>query len=348
MKHFCPTRTACGLLLLLCLLISGAVIEIHAQQPALPASPEMAQGIQHYRQGNYREAVAALKTATKKNKNDAEAWHFLGLALHNQGKIKDARKAFERAISLRPDYAPSRAALAYMLLLTNKTAEAKAEAEQALRYDPQNPEANYIIAELQLREKAYEDAIQRTSEITRLYPEFAAAWLLRSQAVISQFVKARQDKKKTDDGNPGKLAEAAENLGKFLQLSTRKNDPALKLWREQLEGLKLYADLADKNNPARQVFTTDEVTTKPVLIYKEKASYTEAARTHKVVGSVLLAMIVDESGSVRSPLVLQSLPYGMTESAIKAASKMRWKPAEKDGKPVAVVLWYVEFSFNIY
>ena len=348
MKHFCPARPACGLLLLLCLLISGAVIETHAQQPAPPASPETAQGIQHYRQGNYNEAVAALKTATKKNKNDADAWHFLGLALHSQGKIRDARKAFERAISLQPDYAPSHAALAYMLLLTSKTAEAKAEADLALRYDPQNAEANYLVAELQLRERDYENAIRRASEINRLHPEFAAAWLVRSQAVMGQFVEARQEESRSADGGVTRLAEAAENLEKFLQLSGQKNDPAPKLWREQLEGLKRYADLADKNNPNRQVFTLDEVTTKPVILYKEKAGYTEAARNHGVVGAVVLAIIVDESGSVRSPLVLQSLPYGLTESAIKVALKMRWKPAEKDGRPVAAVLWKIEFSFNIY
>lgn len=348
MKHFCLIRLVCGWLLLLCLLVSGAVNEIHAQQPAPPASPETAQGIQHYRQGNYSEAVAALKTATKKNKNDAEAWHFMGLALHSQGKLKDARKAFELAISLRPDYAPSRAALAYMLLLTNKTGAAKDEAERALRSDPQNAEASYIMAELQLREKAYDDAIQRTGEITRLHPEFAAAWLLHSQAIIGQFVKARQNKGQADNGRITGMAEAVNSLNRFLQLSQGKNSAALKLWREQLEGLKLYAELADKTNPDPGVFNMSEVRTKPVLVYKEPVRYTDAARSHGTQGTVVIMMIIDETGIVRSPFAIQSLPDGLTESALRAASKMRWKPAEKDGKPVAVIMWSVEFTFNIY
>ena len=54
-------------------------------------------GIQLYQQGDAAGAVVALKTATKRNKNDIEAWYYLGLALERQNKPNDARKAHEKA-----------------------------------------------------------------------------------------------------------------------------------------------------------------------------------------------------------------------------------------------------------
>ncbi|HZS07872.1 MAG TPA: TonB family protein [Blastocatellia bacterium] len=336
-------------LLVLCLTPVGLINKVYAQPPQQATSGESARGIQLYNQGRDKEAVAALRAATKKNENDAEAWHFLGLALHHQGKPKDARKAFERAVRLRPDYVPARAGLAYMLLLENKHKDAVKEAEQALNYDPQNAEANYVVATVRLYEGAWEEVIQRTSEISKAHPEFPAAWVLKTQALVGLFAKGHQPEGKAGGTSDFRLlGEAAESLEKFLQLSPRGADPAMKFWREQLECLKMYASLADKTNPNPLITSYREATMKPVILHKERASYTEEARQNKVQGTVVLMMIVDENGRVRSPIALKPLPHGLTESCVRAAYAMRFKPAEKDGKPVAVILSAVEFSFEIF
>ncbi|HZS04328.1 MAG TPA: TonB family protein [Blastocatellia bacterium] len=90
------------------------------------------------------------------------------------------------------------------------------------------------------------------------------------------------------------------------------------------------------------------LSTKPVVLYKEKAKYTEEARQNKIQGVVLLSMIVTAEGTVRDVRVVRGLPDGLTESAIEAAKKMKFKPATKNGEPVATKLGSVEFSFNIY
>jgi cytochrome c-type biogenesis protein CcmH/NrfG len=338
--------TSLARIILLLLSLLGSAINAAAQQPS--AAEETKRGIQLYQQGNTKEAVRALRDATKKNKTDAEAWHFLGLALYDSGNARDARKAFEQAISLHTDFIPSRTGLAYLLLLTNQLNEARKEAEEALRFDPQNVEANYIIATVQLRENAFDEVIQRAREMSRHHPELAAPWLLRSQAIMGLFIEARLNKKKTDAASIRSLTEAADCLERFLQLSQWKDDPSLKLWREQLKGLKMYAELIDKKNSVHPVLSFSELTRKPKLIFYEKAPYTDLARNHEIEGVVKLMMIVDETGTVKSPVVLQSLPDGLTESALGVASKMRWKPGEEDGKPVSVILWTVEFFFKIY
>src|SRR5947209_17167132 len=60
-----------------------------------------AQGIELYKAGNITEAIKVLRVAVKQNKEDADAWHYLGLALLTNGAKNDARKAFEQAARLR-------------------------------------------------------------------------------------------------------------------------------------------------------------------------------------------------------------------------------------------------------
>lgn len=61
-------------------------------------SEETKRGIEFYNQGKDKEAIELLKTATKRNKEDIEAWHYLGLSYSRSGKKKDANRAYENAV----------------------------------------------------------------------------------------------------------------------------------------------------------------------------------------------------------------------------------------------------------
>ncbi len=89
------------------------------------------------------------------------------------------------------------------------------------------------------------------------------------------------------------------------------------------------------------------LTTKPVVLYKEKAKYTEEARQNKIQGVVVVSLVVTADGGVANIRVIRGLPDGLTEKAIEAAQHMKFKPATKNGDPVATKT-QVEFSFNIY
>lgn len=71
-------------------LIVGSPSSMFAQQP--PQTNEKERGIELYHKGDFNEAVKALQEAVKKQKNDPDAWHYLGLSLRDAGKLKDARK----------------------------------------------------------------------------------------------------------------------------------------------------------------------------------------------------------------------------------------------------------------
>lgn len=106
-------------------------------------------------------------------------------------------------------------------------------------------------------------------------------------------------------------------------------------------GLPLQSDVAEKT------YTGKEVDVKARLLSKPEPTYTEKARAKEVVGTVVLKVIFSSGGNVVGIRVVSGLPSGLTEQAIKAAKKIKFIPAMKDGKYVS--MWIqLEYNFNLY
>jgi len=85
---------------------------------------------------------------------------------------------------------------------------------------------------------------------------------------------------------------------------------------------------------------------KPVRLRAPTPQYTDAARTNKTQGTVIMRVLVGADGDVKQVRVVRGLPDGLTEQAIAAARQAKFKPAMKDGKPVPY--WMViQMDFNI-
>lgn len=69
------------------------------------------------------------------------------------------------------------------------------------------------------------------------------------------------------------------------------------------------------------------------ITFKPRPVYTEEGRRLKVEGEVLLEVVFTATGQIRIQRVVQGLGHGLDESAIKAAEKIQFKPALKDGQP---------------
>ncbi|MCS6952850.1 MAG: TonB family protein [Bryobacteraceae bacterium] len=74
----------------------------------------------------------------------------------------------------------------------------------------------------------------------------------------------------------------------------------------------------------------------PVLTWKVEPEYSEEARVSGLEGTVVIGFIIDPQGRPRDLRVIQGLGMGLDESALRAVSQWRFRPAYKDGKPVAV------------
>jgi TonB family protein len=95
------------------------------------------------------------------------------------------------------------------------------------------------------------------------------------------------------------------------------------------------------------IFKGAEVDTKARLISKPEPSYTDEAKKHGLVGTVVLKAIFAASGKVTNIRVVHGLPDGLTERAIAAARQIRFVPATKEGKFVS--MWMqLEYNFNLY
>jgi TonB family protein len=85
---------------------------------------------------------------------------------------------------------------------------------------------------------------------------------------------------------------------------------------------------------------------RPTILYREKAQYTQEAKDNKVEGTVVLSVVFGADGQIGDIKVIKGLPYGLTQKAIEAASKIRFEPAMKDGQPVSV-RGNLEYSFRL-
>ncbi len=106
-------------------------------------------------------------------------------------------------------------------------------------------------------------------------------------------------------------------------------------------------DDSTKQRPdAEQVYQVGGAVKAPKVIYAPDPEYDDAARKAKLSGTVLLSIVVTKEGLTRDVKVVKSLSKGLDQKAIEAVSRWTFKPAIKDGEPVAVQL-KVETSFRI-
>jgi TonB family protein len=330
----------------LTLLLSCALAIHGSAQTDSNVDSQRVRGIELYRQKKYREAASSLKQALKKDRNDADVWYYLGLALLQDPKaLKDSSRAFETATRLQPNFAPAHAGYAFLLLIRNKNDEAAREAHTALTLDPTIADAYYVLGVTRLRAGAKEEALQNAERAIELNPALAAAYLLKSEALVRFFGDALIAPPEVPPENrKDRYGQAGDALEKYLQLSP--NNPDHDLWVQQLESLRFFAN-SPKPGESKLAYSGKEVTTKARVISKPEPIYTEAARRNGVIGTVALRCVFAADGTVKHFLVLSMLPLGLTEQAIKAAKKIKFVPAMIDGRPVSMYI-QLEYNFNLF
>jgi TonB family protein len=72
-----------------------------------------------------------------------------------------------------------------------------------------------------------------------------------------------------------------------------------------------------------------EITARP------KPSYTKEARRIGIQGFVTLKVLLSANGKISRVRVVKGLRAGLTENAIRAACKIEFKPAMKNGQPIS-------------
>jgi TonB family protein len=126
----------------------------------------------------------------------------------------------------------------------------------------------------------------------------------------------------------------------FSSIKLGKNPDGNKLLEGPGAGLPLQADTGER------VFLGKEVDTKARLLTKPEPTYSNDDLKNKIVGTVVLRVVFSKTGKVNTIRVVSGMPYGITETAIEAAKKIKFIPAMKDGEPVS--MWMqLEYYFDL-
>jgi TonB family protein len=89
-----------------------------------------------------------------------------------------------------------------------------------------------------------------------------------------------------------------------------------------------------------------QLTRAPAVIQQATPEYPAEARAQGLTGSVTLEIEISDAGEVTAAQVTASAGHGFDEAALAAARKLRFSPAEIDGKPAAVRIEY-RFDFTL-
>ncbi|HEX2491852.1 MAG TPA: energy transducer TonB [Blastocatellia bacterium] len=86
---------------------------------------------------------------------------------------------------------------------------------------------------------------------------------------------------------------------------------------------------------------------RPIVLHRAPARYTNAARDARVQGVVVLSIEFQPDGTLKVVRVESGLGYGVDEKAVAATRKVVFLPAIKDGAFVNMPT-RIEFTFNMY
>ena len=96
-----------------------------------------------------------------------------------------------------------------------------------------------------------------------------------------------------------------------------------------------HSRILEGDAETEDVLSAKMVDRRVVFRSKPKPGYTLEARRKRKQGFVILKVALSSTGTISRVRVLRGLPFGLTESAIKAACKLEFKPAIKDGQTVS-------------
>lgn len=95
------------------------------------------------------------------------------------------------------------------------------------------------------------------------------------------------------------------------------------------------------------VYRAGEGVPAPKIQRKVGPRYTYEARRAGIQGTVVLEVLVDESGQATASSVISPLGFGLDDRAKEAVSQWTFRPSQKDGKPVKVYTT-VEVNFRLF
>ncbi len=218
----------------------------------MPTIPEaLAVAIEHHRAGRLREAETIYRQILAADPNHLDAWHLLGLIACQVGKHQAGVECIQRALTLKPDWAPAHFNLGNAWKDQGKLDLAIACYQRALQLDPDYAEAHNNLGLAWRDHGDLDQAVACYQQTIRLRPGFALAHnnLGNALALAGKPDEAAACYQRALQLEPG-YAEAHNNLGSVLK-GQGKLDEAVACYQRALE---LEPGCAEVHNNLGNVF----------------------------------------------------------------------------------------------
>jgi len=191
------------------------------------------------------------------------------------------------------------------------------------------------LKELMISLKA-ENSIKSTQnnlEITKVSNEFFAYWL------VNDFKNKRWFEIWTTDEDEANLK--IKNFVESVKIEKKPSGIEIEKGASRTLGDEVISEEKIFNN------SDNGETPNLRIIVKPRANYTDAVRQAQVQGTVRLRVTFLASGGIGSVAAVSELPFGLTEQAVIAASKIVFIPGKRKGVNISMSK-IVEYSFSIY
>lgn len=193
-----PPRLGIILLLLPFFWIAASTLAQENLPPALET--KIAAGVQALKSGDLNSADKVFSDALRQGIKHPLIYHNLGVLAQLRGNHAEAVTRFRQALSLQPNYGPSRLLLGSSLLALHKNPDAVRELKRAVVLMPKEPQAHLQLAKACGATDNWIAAVQefqKLVELARQEPEYSyqlgTAWTRLSGWSYSQITRINPD-----------------------------------------------------------------------------------------------------------------------------------------------------------
>lgn len=259
----------------------------------------------HLRRNEVDKAMVAVQALEKKQPKNPLTFQMYGVVYVAKKDVAAARRHFDKAIELQPNYLPAAYNLAQLDLLAKKPEDARKRYEAMIAKDSKNDQLYLALADLQLRTgseaKVVAETLQRAASAN---PQSAAAWL----ALINFHLRSK-DAKAASTAAQSALA-AIPNDPRLLEASGVAQEAA----GEANQAIETYNKLAALQPQAPQ----------PLL--RLASLYMRQKDTSKAIDALKRAQKLATSPRDLVPQLVQAyLMANRSEDALKEARELQKK-----------------------
>jgi Flp pilus assembly protein TadD len=141
-------------------------------------------GLVLFQQRRFGAAAEQFREALATNPDSAEGHSMLALCLLEQEKFAEATREARHAVELAPDHAMALSVLARVYYVRNYLKEADETVRQAIQLEPEDPHHHGLLAAIRLNAKDWTGSLGSAEDALRIDPENSEANNIRAMALV--------------------------------------------------------------------------------------------------------------------------------------------------------------------